>query len=185
MTGPAGSTAEPRPSARRLFLALWPDEATRAALARVAAGLRVPGARAVPPANLHLTLAFLGRCEPARERCVRLAAGTVAGEPFELELDAFGWYPRPRVAWVGARRVPPALAALQRRLGEALGGCDFTPEPRPFAAHVTLLRDCRRLPEWPALQPLRWPVRDFALVESFTEPSGASYQLREHWPLGG
>ena len=52
---------------RRLYFALWPDAALRATIARVAAGpAAVAGGRAVPAADLHVTLAFLGGVPAAR-----------------------------------------------------------------------------------------------------------------------
>ena len=45
------------PENLRLFYALWPDQATRAALMRLQSGL---AGRRIAPGNLHLTLAFLG-----------------------------------------------------------------------------------------------------------------------------
>ena len=63
----------------RLFLALAPDEAARAALARTACMLRplAPG-RYVPPSLYHITLAFLGETDAARLPAVREAMEAAA-----------------------------------------------------------------------------------------------------------
>ena len=46
---------------QRLFLALWPDPATAAALAVLARDVAEHAhGKATPPENIHLTLAFLG-----------------------------------------------------------------------------------------------------------------------------
>jgi len=49
---------------RRLFLALWPEEAERRQLADLAAN--VAGRRRVRDDHLHLTLVFLGATDAAR-----------------------------------------------------------------------------------------------------------------------
>ncbi|MDH5265059.1 MAG: RNA 2',3'-cyclic phosphodiesterase, partial [Betaproteobacteria bacterium] len=63
----------------RLFFALWPDAAARAALADLArATANRYGGRAVPAANLHLTLVFLGEVDPARIAALRRAVDGLA-----------------------------------------------------------------------------------------------------------
>jgi len=49
------------PATRRLFFALWPDEATREQLAHITRkAVRGSGGRPIPVENLHSTLVFLG-----------------------------------------------------------------------------------------------------------------------------
>ena len=166
---------------RRLFLALWPDDVTRARLARLAAGVCE---HPVPEANLHMTLAFLGDCDAAREDCVLEAAGGVSGRPFELELDFLGAWPRRRVQWLGTSRPPPALLELVGALNQALAGCGYAPGPQPYVPHVTLSRKARR-PQSRALDgALRWRVTAFGLAESRATPGGVRYEVFRRWPLG-
>ena len=49
-----------RPETRRLFFALWPDEATRERMAALLKALRGARGRAVKAEKLHVTLAFIG-----------------------------------------------------------------------------------------------------------------------------
>ncbi len=168
----------------RLFFALWPDAQARLALA--ARGKEVArrcGGRPVPAANLHLTLAFLGEVEPSAIPALREAAGAGGGEAFELALDRLGAFARAGVAWAGCRVAPPALLALQAGLARRLGEAGFPQEERPFAAHLTLARRIR-VPLAPeAMDPVRWPVGAFALVES-VRGEGA-YRTLAEWPLAG
>jgi len=170
-------------STRRLFFALWPDAATRAALD--AAGLELAGRRVrrVPAANLHLTLAFAGSVTGAVQACMEAAAPTVSVPPFELVIDTVGHFPRPRILWLGASAVPPALESLANGLRRALVDCGLAPEIRTFQAHVTLARKFGQpLPERP-FTPVTWAVGDFALVESVHTDSGARYLPLRSWPL--
>lgn len=171
------------PAARRLFLALWPDPQVRPVLAAAARSASARGARPVAVDNLHITLVFLGSCDPARERCVEQGAAAAAGVRFTLRLDQVGWFPRARVAWLAPSVPPPALLALQQGLVDALVPCGFKAEPRPFHAHLTVLRECRAQPLWQDFTAVEWPVPDFALVQSRTEPGGVRYEVRRRFAL--
>ena len=168
----------------RLFFALWPDQPTRAALARTARPLLgACSGRPVPVANYHVTLAFLGSMPAARLDSIRAAAGTVRATAFELEFDCHGHWSRARVAWLGCRQPPPAAGVLASSLWTALAPLGLEPEQRPFRPHLTVLRDCRSC-EWPGpVMPVTWPVRHFALLRSETLPEGARYEIVERWPL--
>jgi 2'-5' RNA ligase len=75
----AGAAPSPRDPSRdlldtRMFFALWPDAAARAALAGLAAEVvRGGGGRAPAAANLHLTLAFVGAVAPERREALHAA----------------------------------------------------------------------------------------------------------------
>lgn len=168
---------------RRTFLALWPDPAVRGQLAAAsAAARRQASGRPVPPDNLHLTLAFLGNVSPEALECVRAAAGGVRAPPFELALDRVGWWRRPGILWLAPATWPPAIEGLVRDLWRAVVPCGLEAETRPFKPHVTLARRCARARPGP-LDPIHWPVSDFALIESLSGQSGARYQVIERWPL--
>ncbi len=68
-------------------------------------------------------------------------------------------------------------------LQNAQRACGLMPEARPFAAHLTLLRDQPRRPLPPLATPLVWPVSAFHLAESITRPEGAQYRRLASWPL--
>jgi len=102
--------------------------------------------RWVKPAQIHLTLQFLGETPAAKiDPLVAALTETIplAGRPFSLTLGGVGAFPnlkRPRVIWVGladqAKQLPKLYAAVIR----ATQGLGFTPEERPFSPHLTLGR---------------------------------------------
>jgi 2'-5' RNA ligase len=125
----------------RLFFALWPDPATRAAIAALARDVgRETGGRAVTPENVHLTLVFLGE-QPA-EIVPKLCASAAAVElsAFRLALDEVDCWRKTGIAWLGASETPAALAALHGGLARALASLGIALEARPFAPHLTLAR---------------------------------------------
>jgi len=152
----------------RLFLALWPGAALRAAIAQASrAALLAAGGRPVPPVDYHLTLAFLGSASPGqREQLTSLTVGLRAPH-CRLELDRFGYFRSAGVFWLGPRLVPPLLSGFVAGLWRELAVLGFVPDGRPFRPHVTL---ARKACQPPALAPPErapgWPVRDLVLADS-------------------
>jgi 2'-5' RNA ligase len=173
-------TAGARPL--RLFFALWPDDAARAALERRSAAIhRVAGGRATRGDSIHMTLAFLGDCDPDRLAELKAAAAGVRVRPFELVLDEAGFWKHNRIAWAGATAMPDALESVVNDLRAALVGAGFAFDPKPFVPHITLVRKARPDFVMPALDPIRWQVADFVLVRSVMRPAGSDYLVEARW----
>jgi 2'-5' RNA ligase len=166
----------------RLFLALWPREAARDALAEVGRSLAESASgKAVPAEKIHLTLAFLGEVAPERFDAVRAIADAARGAPFELALDGMGSFRKARVAWAGSSRLPGALVRLQADLEEGLRAAGFELEERPFAAHVTLARKIALPVAAAAMAPIRWEASEYVLARS--ETGTGRYSILERWSL--
>lgn len=185
----------------RLFVALELPEAARAAAAQVLQSLRPrgQGIKWVAPANLHLTLKFLGETPAAAlEGVIQALAGALAGQPaLDLELAGCGAFPqisRPQVVWLGLDGQVEGLAGLARGLEAALEPLGFAPEGRPFKPHLTLGRLRRGEKAPPALSQAlaglaarRGPAFTAArvgLMESTLTPQGPIYRQRAVWELG-
>jgi RNA 2',3'-cyclic 3'-phosphodiesterase len=163
----------------RLFLAVWPDAATRDA---VAAWQRTwdwpPQASLTRADRLHLTLHFLG--DVPAHTVPRLALGLrVAFEPFTLELTRAETWPH-GVAVLRPDDTPPALERLHTRLADALTQEGLTLDVRPFRAHVTLARRAQGAGA-PRQRPrLVWQAtRGYTLVRSL--PGGQGYEVLERF----
>jgi 2'-5' RNA ligase len=179
---PVAAEAAPTKAAstRRLFFALWPDPVLKAAIAGAA---RTPArsfaGRRVRDESIHLTLLFLGAVAADAAARVTAAAAAVRVAPFDLVLDRVGGFFRARVLWVGASQAPPELAELRRQLEGVAAGAGVAFDPKPLVPHLTCYRDVRKALEPAAIEPLRWAVRGFALVESV----GGQYHVVSQWPL--
>lgn len=172
---------EERRDRHRAFFALWPDDATRAAMSR--ATRAVVGAsrgRPIAKERLHLTVAFLGELTGAGLDVAR-AVPPIAVGPFELTLDAVGVWPESKILWLAPTSPPDALMELEARLWQALAERGFRSESRAYRPHVTLARRAR--PVEAAVEPVVFPVRELALVESFPAASNVHYEVLERWPL--
>jgi 2'-5' RNA ligase len=169
----------------RLFFALWPDDEVRGRIARWSRELRAfSGGRPVAVKKLHMTLVFLGSVEEGRIEEVERAAGEVAPRAISLVLDQPGYWKHNRIVWAGASAPPPELEALVLELRNALSGSHIGFDPKPFAAHVTLLRDARERRQLPELEPIRWEVNGFVLLRSRLQAGGGGYDMLRSWKAG-
>ena len=153
---------------RRLFYALWPDDGVRRALAAWQRAHLPGNARPTHVADLHLTLHFLGQVEESGLDALQGLGSRLILPPFDMTLDHLGCWPRPAVLWVGPQEVPAPLAGFHAQLEEDLGALGFERDSREYRPHVTLARKVRRVPDGVVWEPVRWAVREWALVESIT-----------------
>lgn len=145
MNGAAGGGAQ---MDARCFVALLPDDASRAALQRCRESLEransgAPrGLRWVEPAALHLTLRFLGESGTAQIDYFRHILPTLAHALPAIHARRYGIWPN---------RARPRLLVLELEadalLSQFAAECEmharkagFAPEPREFRAHITLAR---------------------------------------------
>lgn len=172
---------------RRVFFAIWPDDEAIGHLSALGRGLAGgAGARLIPSASLHLTLAFIGSVTPAQVVLLEEIAGGVRAEAFDLSLDRLGFWPRRGILWAGCRQAPASLRGLAEALALDLRAAGFTIDNRPgspLVPHITLARRVRCASAPLLGTPIRWRVREFALVESHLTPSAASYKTLASFPL--
>lgn len=170
-------------SALRLFFALIPPRAAREALGAAAQAAFRDG-RIVPAANLHLTLAFLGDVPPALLGELIAGAALRAASRFNLAFGTVGYWPGSRVVWAAPLHTPPALADLAQGLARdaAASGCAGVDLRRPYASHVTLVRDASGLRTAPP-PVFDWAPEAFALMVSERTARGVSYRALGSWPL--
>lgn len=175
---------------RRLFFALQPTPELFQSLTECAAPwvarLR---AQAVVPSNLHATLCFIGAVPREKIDALLAAAAQVRGARVALEFDAFEVWKKPRILCVTASRESPAANALAVALRDASVAAGFTPDAKPFRAHVTLARKTRAVEaekiSWPQKISPGFVVRceRFALMESQPGKHGSIYSALHEWPL--
>lgn len=177
----------------RVFFALWPDDAARAALVKAGSILQVRhGGRPTRPDSVHLTLVFVGAVEEGRLPELLAMAESLRVERFDTDFDLVECWRHNHIGCLGASQPPEPLFSLVHGLETGLKVLGIPFDRRPYKPHVTLLRkaDCRRETdsgeggkENPALGPIRWPARDFVLVKSSLRPDGARYEELGRWPL--
>jgi 2'-5' RNA ligase len=187
-------------STLRLFVAVDPSAPIRARLGEAIARLRprAPSAKWVDAGGLHVTLAFLGDVE---EDCVPAITSAIAEvararAPITLRFTGGGAFggKRPRVLWAAIGGEIAALAEAQGALAAALVPQGYTPESRPFTAHLTLAR--AREPRGDAMLAAcaealggedfgEARVEAMVLYRSDLSPKGAKYTAVATLPFGG
>lgn len=129
------------PMLRRLFIAIdLPPPVCWQLATLVAEPPR--GVRPVRPAQLHLTLHFLGGVADEDRMSLQPTLAAVRQEPFTIAVRGTGVFPphgRPTVLWAGVVESAP-LVALHAAIATAIESCGLAVERRPYVPHVTLAR---------------------------------------------
>ncbi|MBE0535825.1 MAG: RNA 2',3'-cyclic phosphodiesterase [Phycisphaerae bacterium] len=132
----------------RCFIAVDIDEAVRDEIADVQDALRRQSdlkrseAKWVEPANIHLTLKFLGevRDQDICEVCRIVNEAAADHGRFSIEAEGVGTFGRPaRVVWAGISESQD-LIALQEDIEQRLDEAGWPKEDKKFSAHLTLCR---------------------------------------------
>ena len=145
-----------------------------------------PVGRPVPPANFHITLAFIGKLtEGSLERlCLavdswRAHDRTTGGQ---LQLDCTGYWQKPGIYWLGPEEWPESLSQIAEKLRHLATAAGARRDRKPFRPHVTLFRNCSAAPA--VVNPMvALPYRHFTLFESRQGKAGVSYHPLQHWDL--
>jgi 2'-5' RNA ligase len=146
------------------------------------------------PAQLHLTLRFLGEAPVSRiERLADALSEFDAGNAFDARLSRVGGFPdlaSPRALWLGTDTGTRELTNLAERVEKTAVDTGFTAELRSFAPHLTLARRRSAGPVPPALSvalasppspSFSWRCDRFFLVRSRLTPGGPIYTtLKEY-----
>lgn len=168
-----------RPPAPRLFLALWPDAATRDAIAAWQSTWHWPGsAKLVAQERLHLTLHFIGNVAAAR--LPELAKSLRV--PFETVELAFGHgkvWPG-GIAVLRPHETPAPLLRLHAQLARELLSLELPVEERSWRPHVTLARKASGAVPPTAEAHVHWRADSgYVLVRSLA--NGGGYEVLERF----
>ena len=130
----------------RLFIAInFPDE-IKAAIAQVRDGIKKAALRGnfTLDANLHLTLVFLGECDPRQVQAVKSVMEETRFSSFPLMIETVGYFKRNggNTWWIGLKENIP-LADLQSDLSGRLQQKGFLIESRKYTPHVTIGREVK------------------------------------------
>lgn len=176
----------------RLFIAIELPTEVKKSLGRLR--IEIPGARWVPPEQIHLTLAFVGDQDADMTARLIENLSSIHQPEFSLAFTVPGCFPdirRPRVLWVGLEP-EPLLARLAGRVREAALACGISLEERPFSPHITLARlklssgrEATAFLRHPPVRTVPVMVREFTLFESRLSAAGAIHTQLKTFPLAG
>ncbi|MGW5669157.1 RNA 2',3'-cyclic phosphodiesterase [Micromonospora sp. NPDC003776] len=191
----------------RLFVAVYPPRPAVDDLTAQIRRLRVGAAsaagtnvRLADPANVHLTLAFLGDVEDDRLVEVESALGGSAetfrdgrDSSLRLRLGGGGSFGRGRftILWVDLRGDVDGLATLARLIRLGLRRAQLPHDEKPFRPHLTIARPGDRIDRAEVLtdrealhdyEGPEWPADELVLVRSHPGPC-PTYDRLAAWPI--
>jgi 2'-5' RNA ligase len=156
--------------------------------------------RWVRPANIHLTIVFMGDVDPGQLSPIEAALEPVcrAQRPFQMALKGTGVFPnrrRPNVIWIGLEGDVEAMSQFRDALQGQLAPFGIEKETRTFKPHLTLGRFRRGSAPGEGLDPalsrfaeLGSPVcalKGMTLFRSDLKPDGPVYTKLKQWALEG
>ena len=183
----------------RAFLAVEIDEAARKELAEAQHAMKriSAGVSWVAPANIHVTLVFIGDIFEPVLPLIRQALDrtTEHHSPCAMDIQGLGYFGRPgslKVVWAGLQGNFLPLIRLQADLVSAFKADGFSPDAKPFKPHLTLGR-VRSSRQAGALIELiasrghqsfgRLNVLSVLLMKSLLTPQGPIYSVLHESPL--
>lgn len=147
MSTDSRSADQKQPDSTRTFVCIEIPDSIRERIGALQQSLKKTGGQAswVKPANIHLTLKFLGDVRRARIDDLKAGLGRAAAGigPVEIEVGGAGCFPSPRsprVLWVGLASLPGELTRLHKRIEDELEREGFPRESKRFSPHLTIAR---------------------------------------------
>jgi 2'-5' RNA ligase len=107
-------------------------------LAKTGADLKL-----VEPANIHITLRFLGNIMSATVEKIHEEMKKTQFVPFDVNIKGVGAFPDvryPRVVWVGITEGSDQLRGISSQLEPRLRSLGFAPDSKGFSPHLTIAR---------------------------------------------
>lgn len=172
----------------RVFFGLELDPATSLQIADWRDRQLACAGTPVPPANFHITLAFIGALDnTAIERlCLSvddwLTQKAMSGAT--LQLDCIGYWHKPGIAWLGCDDWPEQLTRMAQKLSTLGNAVGAKHDRKPFQPHITLFRQCSTAVPAPVQSPsVTMNYTSFSLFESRQGKTGVSYHALQDWQL--
>lgn len=175
----------------RTFVAIkiQPEKELAQLFSRLQKEFFVENIRWADPAQLHLTLKFLGETSPIQTEQTKLILETVAAQfaPFQFTLRGLGFFKnqgQPRVLYAGIDD-SEILQKLAQETDHQLAGAGFEKETRGFHPHLTLgrIKSIRNKSQLYALviefgnaEIQRVDVKEMIFYQSILTPRGPVYK---------
>ncbi|MFT5674587.1 MAG: 2'-5' RNA ligase [Paraglaciecola sp.] len=139
----------------------------------------------VPPANFHITLAFLGQVNDVQlESLIQQSEVLTLTPGFPLSLDNLGYWPKPKALWLGSHQIAKQHIQLTDLLTKISLRSAVVMQKKEYIPHLTLVRKCAENPPAALIEPtFSFDVEEFHLFESVSTTNGVIYKRRKTWRL--
>ncbi len=140
--------------------------------------------QAVPAANFHITLSFLGNVTPRQHEDMIKALDEVNAEPLTLRLSDTELWTKPKAFVCLPAQQPEPLGQLVSQVRNCAYNAAIQIDKQDYRPHVTLFRKAKEPFPAPLYAPnIECEFTQFHLFESVSTPSGVHYPIRQSWPL--
>jgi RNA 2',3'-cyclic 3'-phosphodiesterase len=175
----------------RTFIALQLEASIRSRLSELAR--TIPGARPVPPEQIHLTLRFIGDIDGILFQDIKEGLSEIAAATLTLSIRGVGHFPprgAPRVIWAGVEPAA-ALTGLRSGINRVLTEFGIPGEERRYHPHITFARlnnsPIGRIADFLAgnslLHSPPCAIESFTLFSSTLSEKGAIHRIEADYPL--
>ena len=151
----------------------------------------------VRPANIHLTLKFIGETPPQDEPKIIEAVTKMLENHHAFTMDfnrtgLFGSHYAPRILWLGMQQTPDQLLSLANDTLDAFDKIGYLRDRQNFVPHLTLgrIKDlCEKQYFQKVVQAIEQKtyihqeVNEIILFQSILRPDGAIYKVMKKWKL--
>jgi len=167
---------------KRLFFALWPDNAIRKQINGLNQSITSADLNKVYLDNLHVTLVFLGQVDSKSEAKIIACTDNISQPAFSLHFEQLVFWKKPRILCLTTQQYDPQLLILLNALKNIVRQCGVQTEDRPYRPHITLARKATQNISR-KIGPIKWQAQSFCLLQSCSTPSGVKYQVLQRWDL--
>lgn len=169
---------------RRLFIGVAPSLCQQQQLTAMLQQLQPP-LQPVTPANLHLTLLFLGQSSAVQTQLFwQLLQVQLKLPAFTVLLDQLELWPGPAVYCLTGVLQHPGLVQLDQQLQRAALQAGFSPPQHALRPHITLARKAKKLPDVAPKPPQLLLAPDqLILYHSLSTATGVKYLPLATLPL--
>lgn len=153
---------------------------------------------AVPKANYHITLAFIGNVNNTLKIALVNEASIIANTLNHtsstykqakqtkypvLILDQLGLFKKPKVLYITTATIPTWLSKLAFDLVNSASQLGLIMENRPYLPHVTLYRKAKSLPSFNGSCNINIDIKSFSLYQSKSSTKGVIYSAINTWKI--
>lgn len=165
---------------KRLFFALWPDEKVRKQCATIIERLNDGRSRAVNPANLHVTLLFLGYIREEKLIKIKQEADLLVVPKIRVSFNQISFWKKTGILCLTATETNQELVLLADQLKGIAEKLSISLDGHPFYPHITLFRKVYGIGRY-EFDIVDWQSSSFCLVESRTHLNQVEYRILERW----
>lgn len=139
---------------------------------------------AVPAANYHMTLCFLGDINHRQHEALMAELDALTAEPFTLTLDETGIWNGPKILFSAPSSPPSELMNLAKLTRKRARSAGIEVEGKEYKPHITMVRKATSSLPLPLFAPnIDVHASAFHLFESVSTPQGVAYPICDSWSL--